>query len=78
MNDRNPLVEAAPEDTLLNIHSVLTFIQEIHDNNELNNVTKSRIDHCWLSLILKCTNEALNYEIDRLEKRPDQTAIFEA
>ncbi|TDF35520.1 hypothetical protein EYS14_19065 [Alteromonadaceae bacterium M269] len=78
MTDRNPLIEATPEDTLLNIHSVLTLIQELHGNPDFSSMPNSRIGHCGLALILKCTNEALNYEIGRLEKLPERTVIFEA
>jgi hypothetical protein len=78
MSDRNPLIEISTEDTLLNIHSVLVFIQEFHNNDEFSSTKSGRIDHCGISLILKCANEALNYEIDRLEKLPERTFIFEA
>lgn len=81
MNDRNPLIENSPEDTLLNIHSVLVFMQEFHAESEFDQTPDNKINHSGLSLILKCTNEALYYEMDRLEKKPKktgETAIFEA
>jgi NADPH-dependent 7-cyano-7-deazaguanine reductase QueF len=81
MKDKNPLIEQSPEDTLVNIHSVLLFVQEFHAESEFNENTDNRIYYSGLSLIIKCVNEALYYEMDRLEKsdkKPKETAIFEA
>jgi hypothetical protein len=81
MQNRNPLIEDNTEETLLNIHSVLTFIRELHTDNALDENPNDKIHHIGLSLILKCTNDALYYEIDRLEKSDSdsfKTTIFEA
>lgn len=81
MQNRNPLIEDNTEETLLNIHSVLLFLQHQKPSSEPNKIPNDQINQIGLSLILKCTNEALFYEIDRLEKDEQvvgNTAVFEA
>ncbi len=78
---QNALIEEHPEDTLVNIQSVLLFLQYLHSDLATSDATPSPISHHGLSLILKCSNDALAYEMDRLEmlsNAENKTAVFEA
>jgi hypothetical protein len=78
MNDRNPLIETSPEDTLLNLHTVLTLVHDLHNHDQFIDMKNNK--SIAISLILKCTNDALEYEIARIEsqQRPKGTYKFEA
>ncbi|TDF39831.1 hypothetical protein EYS14_10065 [Alteromonadaceae bacterium M269] len=81
MTERNPLIETHPEDTLINLHTVVTLIQDLHTNDQfMDLLSDNKNMHIALSLILKCTNDALEYEISRIEalQRNKGSFVFEA
>lgn len=65
----NPLVEQHPVDTLVQIQNVLSFLQDyITQSTEQadTNAKKVQINTGHYS-VLKLVNDALDYEIERLE-----------
>lgn len=69
MTDRNPLIETSPEDTLLNLHTVLALVHDLHSHDQFVDMQSRKNMNIAISLVLKCTNDALEYEIGRLESR---------
>ncbi|MCY7297061.1 hypothetical protein [Alteromonas sp. a30] len=77
----NSLIEAHTEDTLINIQTILAFIQDLHTNLALSDAQPSPALHHGLSLILKCTEDAITHEINKLEgirANEGETVIFKA
>lgn len=78
---QNSLIEDHTEETLINIQTILAFTQELHTNLGLSDAHSTPALHLGLSLVLKCAEEAITYEIDKLETakaNKDKTAIFKA
>lgn len=79
--NHNSLIEDKTEGTLINIQSMLLFLQKLHANLAVGEMLSSSSFHHGELLILKCSYDALVYEIDRLESShsgKEKTAIFEA
>lgn len=73
----NPLIDQHPVDTLIHIQSVLSFIQEYTARaTEEPGITpyEARIN-TGLFTILKTVNDALHYEIERLENQQSLTMV---
>lgn len=67
----NPLIDQHPVDTLIHVQATLTFIQDyISKNTEDNDNTphQARV-HTGHHTLLRIVNDALDYEIDRLDKQ---------
>lgn len=65
----NPLIDQHPVDTLVHIQSVISFLQEYTSQNTCKmgiSPKESRI-HTGHYAVLKLVNDALEYEIERLE-----------
>jgi hypothetical protein len=76
MTDHNPLIEKNSEDTLLNLHTVLTFVHDLHSHDQLVELQSKKNMNIAISLILKCTNDALEHEINRLELRQENAKPY--
>lgn len=78
---KNSLIEESTEETLINVQTILAFIQDLHANLALSGAHSTPTLHHGLSLVLKCAEEAITYELNRLEDlgtMEDKTAIFKA
>lgn len=64
----NPLIENRTEQTLINVQSLLAFMQDVHaDIALLEEETKPSLHH-GLGLVLRCAEAAITYEVDKLEQ----------
>jgi hypothetical protein len=77
MTDRNPLIEKNPEDTLLNLHTVLTLVHDLHSHDQFIEIQSQKNMNIAISLILKCTNDALEYEMNRIELRQNNVKSYQ-
>lgn len=75
--NQNPLIEEHSEETLINIQTILIFIQDMHTKLAISDgETIPSVNH-GLSLILKCAEGAITYEINKLEMiRAKEAAPF--
>ena len=65
----NPLVEQHPVDTLVQIQNVLTFVQDYvtHTTHQPDTSAKEVQINTGHYAVLKLVNDALDYEVERLE-----------
>lgn len=68
----NPLIDIHPIDTLVHVHAVLTFIQEYTaKTTEDDDLQPYNIQvNTGLYATLKIVNQAIDYEIGRLDVSP--------
>ena len=52
-----------------NLHTVLTLVHDMHSHDQFVDIHSKKNMSIAISLILKCTNDALEYEISRIESR---------
>jgi len=64
----NPLIDDRTERTLINVQSLLTFMQNVHTALALSEEDTTPSLHHGFSLMLQCVEAATTYEIDRLEQ----------
>ena len=64
---KNSLIEDQTEATLINVQSILYLVKEVHSKLALLDEYTSPSLHLALSTALKCAEDAVVYEIDKLE-----------
>lgn len=67
----NPLIDQHPVDTLIHIQATLAFIQDYISKNteDSDNTPHQARVHTGHHTLLRIVNDALDYEIDRLDKQ---------
>jgi hypothetical protein len=75
MNDtQNPLIHDAPEDTLYQAHCLLLLLKEFHAFNG----NQTLLDECisqGVHTLLQCANQALAYELKRIQQDKKQLLV---
>jgi hypothetical protein len=62
----NPIIQNKPADTILNVKSVLAFLQDYYLSTELPERCQTLENYTGLSLVLECAYLALDFEISRV------------
>lgn len=65
---QNPIIQDNPSDTLSNVQAILTTLQEFYCAADLSQRSPDENVFCGLYWILRCTDNAIDYEIQRLKK----------
>ena len=66
---QNPIIQDDPADTLYHVKSVLSVLQEYYTSTDLHERTLSEEVSCGLYWILKCSDNALEFEIKRTKNK---------
>jgi hypothetical protein len=66
---QNPIIQDNPIDTLYYAQSVLSVLQEFYSAVDLPQRDQDKNICCGLYWILKCTGNAIGYEIERFGKK---------
>lgn len=65
---QNPLIQENPLETMYNVRSILSTLQEFYSASDLPDREQTEETYCGLYWILKCADHALEYEIERCGK----------
>lgn len=66
---QNPIIQDNPTDTLYYVQSVLAVLQEFYCAVDLPQRDQDKNVCCGLHWILRCSDNALDFEIERLNKK---------
>ncbi|MFT7559154.1 MAG: hypothetical protein ACI93R_001059 [Flavobacteriales bacterium] len=64
----NPLIQDDPVDTMSYVRSVLCTLQDFYVAIDMPDKAQGKDTYCGLYWILKCADNALEFEIERCEK----------
>jgi len=67
-SDRNPIIQDDPADTLYYVQCVMVALQEYYCAVDLPDRSQCPMVYTGLYWILKCSDEALGYERERVKK----------
>ena len=66
-NNKNPLIQDDPRDTLHQAHCMLLLLEELHASSDAQSLLDEGINMGVYGL-LQCANQALAYELERMHQ----------
>ena len=73
-NYKNPLIQEDVVDTLTNVRQVLSLLEDFHLNASAPDANSQKDSHCGLFWVLRCTKQALDMELERIDKKQPTTS----